>query len=65
MCCEAVPQDNADTSLAVLLSATGGSADLAVAGQRDELRRWLNKWVCRLRYPHLGEPDVFSDSLAQ
>lgn len=58
-------QDSADTSLAVLLSATGGSADLAVAGQRDELRRWLNKWVCRLRYPQPGEPDVFSDSLAQ
>ena len=58
-------QDSADTSLAVLVSATGGSADLAIAGQPDELRRWLNKWVCRLRYPQPGEPDVFSDSLAQ
>jgi hypothetical protein len=57
--------DSADSSPAVLLSAIGGAADLAVAGQRDELRRWLNKWGCRLRYPQPGEPDVFSDSLAQ
>ena len=40
-------------------------ADLAVACQRDELRRWLNKWGCRLRYPQPGEPDLFSDSLAR
>jgi hypothetical protein len=58
------PQDRADTSLAALLSVTGGSADLANARQRLEFRRWLNKWVCRLRYPQPGEPDPFSDSLA-
>jgi len=58
-------RDSADSSPAVLLSATGGAADLAVAGQRDELRRWLNRWGCRLRYPQPGEPDVFSGSLAQ
>jgi hypothetical protein len=55
--------DSAGSSPAVL-SATGGAADLAVAGERDELRRWLNAWGCRLRYPQPGEPDVFSDSLA-
>ena len=57
--------DIADSSPAVLLSASGDAVDLAVAGQRDELRRWLNTWGCRLRYPQPGEPDVFSDSLAQ
>lgn len=57
--------DSADSSPAALFSATGGAADLAVAGQRDELRRWLNRWACRLRYPQPGEPDVFSDSIAQ
>jgi hypothetical protein len=41
----------------------GGSADLAVAQQREDLRRWLNRWACRLRVPLPGEPDVFSDSL--
>jgi len=33
------PQDRADTSLAALLSVTGGSADLANASQRLEFRR--------------------------
>lgn len=56
--------DSAGSSPAVL-SATGGAADLAVAGERDKLRRWLNAWGCRLRYPQPGEPDVFSDSLAR
>jgi hypothetical protein len=56
--------DSAGSSPAVL-RATGGAADLAVAGERDELRRWLNAWGCRLRYPQPGEPDVFSDSLAR
>jgi hypothetical protein len=56
--------DSAGSSPAVL-SATGGAADMAVAGERDELRRWLNTWGCRLRYPQPGEPDVFSDSLAR
>jgi len=57
--------DGAGAGMAVPLSATGGPANLAVPGQRDELRRWLNRWACRLRYPQPGEPDVFSDSLAQ
>jgi hypothetical protein len=29
-----------------------------------EFRRWLNKWLCRLRYPRHGEADPFSDSVA-
>jgi len=57
-------QDNADASLAALLRTTGGAVDLTVARQRDQLRKWLNKWVCRLRYPHPGEPDLFSTSVA-
>ncbi len=58
------PQDRADASLAVLLRAAGSAADLAITEQRDEMRRWLNRWLCRLRYPLPGEPDPFSDSLA-
>lgn len=58
-------QDNADASLAALLSAAGGAVDLTVAIQRDQLRKWLNKWVCRLRYPRPGEPDLFSKSVAE
>ena len=57
-------QDAADTGPAGPFSGMSGRADLADAQQRDELRRWLNKWVCRLRYPQPGEPDVFSESLA-
>jgi hypothetical protein len=58
-------QQKADTSLAYLLSVTGGAVDLVVYEHRNQLRRWLNKWVCRLRYPLPGEPDAFSDSLLQ
>lgn len=58
------PQDVADDGLAALFGGRGGPTDLGVPQQRDEVRLWLNKWVCRLRYPRPGEPDVFSDSLA-
>jgi hypothetical protein len=57
-------QDNADASLATLLSTTGGAVDLTVARHRVQLRKWLNKWVCRLRYPRPAEPDLFSTSIA-
>jgi hypothetical protein len=46
------------------LEAVGGTADLSVPTQRDELRRWLNKWGCRLGYPPPGAPDLFSASVA-
>lgn len=58
-------QGKADTSLAALLCAAGGAVDLTVALHRDQLRKWLNKWVCRLRYPRPGEPDLFSSSVVQ
>jgi len=58
-------QERADNSLANLLSATGGTIDLTLSGHGDHLRRWLNKWVRRLRYPLPGEPDIFTDSLLQ
>jgi hypothetical protein len=58
-------QKKADTSLTDLLNATGGTVDLTLSGDRGHLLRWLNKWLCRLRYPLPGEPDIFSDSLLQ
>jgi hypothetical protein len=51
--------------LAELLSITGGAIDPTVACRRHQLRKWLNKWVCGLRYPLAGYPDLFSSSAAQ
>lgn len=58
-----VPYNRSDAAV-TLAGATGTSIDLAVPAQREELRRWLNKWVCRLRYPRPGEPDLFGESIA-
>jgi len=58
-------QANADASLTALLSKVGGNVDLTVAWHRDELLKWLNKWICRLRYRRPGEPDLFSNSVTQ
>lgn len=59
-----LPQDPADTGGVPLAGATGTSIDLTVPAQQDELRRWLNRWVCRLRYPLPGEPDLFAANIA-
>jgi hypothetical protein len=61
------PRDGREVSpgLAALLSIAGGPVDLTVAWRRDQLRKWLNKWVCRLRYPHPADPVLFSNSVAQ
>jgi hypothetical protein len=58
-------QDKADASLATLLGTVGGTVDLTVARHRDQLLKWLNKWICRLRYRRAGEADLFSDSVTQ
>lgn len=58
-------QQRADTSLAGLLGVTDGTVDLTDSRHRDRLLRWLNKWVCHLRYPLPGEPDIFADSVLQ
>jgi hypothetical protein len=59
-----VPHDQGEAGGVALAGATGTSIDLTVPAQRDELRRWLNRWVCRLRYPLPGEPDLFAGSIA-
>lgn len=59
-----VPHVQGEAGGVALAGATGTSIDLTVPAQRDELRRWLNRWVCRLRYPLPGEPDVFAGSIA-
>src|SRR5580704_17507385 len=56
-------QQKADTSLARLHAATAGPLDLGSPQHRYELLQWLNKWLCRIRYPRDGEPDFFGDSL--
>lgn len=56
-------QQKADPSLAKLLSTTGGHLDLGSPQHRCELLRWLNRWLCRIRYPRDGEPDLFGGSL--
>jgi hypothetical protein len=58
------PQDETGAGGVALAGATGTSIDLTVPAQREELRRWLNRWVCRLRYPLPGEPDLFAGSIA-
>lgn len=60
----AFPPDRPGASPAAWLEAVGGTADLSDPGQRDQLRRWLNKWGCRLGYPPPGALDLFSDGLA-
>lgn len=58
------PHDETGAGGVTLAGATGTSIDLSVPAQREELRRWLNRWVCRLRYPLPGEPDLFAGSIA-
>ncbi len=60
----AFPPDKPGAGPAAWLEAVGGTADLSDPGQRDQLRRWLNKWGCRMGYPAPGHPDLFSDGLA-
>ena len=57
------PQEKADTSLEALRVATGGVLDLNSPQHRCDLLHWLNKWLCRIRYPRDGEPDLFGESL--
>ena len=59
-----LPRDPADAGDVPLAGATGTGIDLTVPAQREELRQWLNRWVCRLRYPLPGEPDLFAASIA-
>jgi hypothetical protein len=56
-------QDRADASLARVRSASDDPEVLTL--RPDELRRWLNQWLCRLRYPRPGEADPFADSLCE
>jgi hypothetical protein len=58
------PHDATGAGGVALAGATGAGIDLTVPAQREELRRWLNRWVCRLRYPLPGEPDLFASSVA-
>jgi hypothetical protein len=58
------PPDRPGSGPDAWLAAVGGTVDLSDAGQRDQLRRWLNKWGCRLGYPPPGAPDLFSASVA-
>jgi len=58
------PPDRPGGTPAAWLEAVGGTIDLSLPGQRDQLRRWLNKWGCRLGYPPAGAPDLFSGSVA-
>jgi len=58
------PQETADASLEALREATGGVLDLDSPQHRCDLLHWLNKWLCRIRYPREGEPDLFGESLA-
>jgi hypothetical protein len=57
------PQATADASLATLREATGGVVDLSFQQHRCDVLHWLNKWLCRIRYPREGEPDIFGESL--
>jgi hypothetical protein len=60
-------QDTADRSLACLRERVGEHLDPSNPLDCRELLRWLNKWLCRLRYaqPNDDGPDVFFDSLTQ
>jgi hypothetical protein len=51
--------------LAALLSIAGGAVDLTVAWQRDQTAEMAEQVVCRLHYPHPGNPDLFFNSVAQ
>ncbi len=57
-------QQKADISLAQLNAAIGGHLDLSSPRHHHELLRWLNRWLCRIRYPRDGESDLFGESIA-
>jgi hypothetical protein len=59
----ALPPYNPGASPGAWRQAVGGAIDLSVSTQRDQLRQWLNKWGCRLKYPPPDGPDLFSDEL--
>jgi hypothetical protein len=55
---------SADITWLRLLDETRPGLDLARAGHRTLLLRWLNSWGCRIRYPREGEPAPFDTGLA-
>lgn len=57
-------QARADRSLAEMWNATNGEPDFQIAAHAIALRRWLNRWVCRIAYPR-DEVDIFVVSLRE
>jgi hypothetical protein len=53
-----------DVTLAAARAAVGPSNDLTDPSSARAIRIWLNKWLCRIRYPRAGEPDRFVEELA-
>src|SRR5438105_1397832 len=54
-----------EDSWALFLVATAPRVDLSVAEHRGALLRWLNAAGCRIRYPRVGEPDLFDTGIAE
>lgn len=54
-----------DESLASARTDIGPSCDPCDSQHARRLRRWLNAWGCRIRYPRPGETDFFVTGFAR
>jgi hypothetical protein len=55
---------NVDRSWHEFVDRTAPGVDLGRPDHRRLMRRWLNSWGCRIRYPRDGEPDLFDEGTA-
>jgi hypothetical protein len=55
---------NVDGSWHEFVDRTAPGVDLGRPDHRQLMRRWLNSWGCRIRYPRDGEPDQYDEGMA-
>jgi hypothetical protein len=54
-----------DATLAAARTDIGDNCDPENPAHAERLRKWLNAWLCRIGYPHSGNPDEFAVSLSE
>jgi hypothetical protein len=55
---------NVDRTWHEFVDRTAPGIDLDRPDHRQLMRRWLNSWGCRIRYPRDGERDAYDDATA-